>query len=754
MVTACAAIEEHEGVKIYRQRCASCHGANGEGTPEDYPHPLIGDRSLAQLTRLIARTMPADEPGTCVGPEAEKVASYIHDAFYSKTAQARNAPARIELARLTVRQYRNVVADLVDGFRGNRQSPGGQGLRAEYFRSRQFRDRDRVIERVDPEVRFDFQDASPDPDKMDPRNFSIRWNGSVLAPETGEYEFVVRTEHSTRLWINDGKKPLVDAWVRSGDEIEHRGTIFLLGGRAYGLRLEFSKSKQGVDDSNKKKQPPPAPASIRLEWRPPRRALEVIPRHCLNTGDTRELFVSRTPFPPDDRSMGYVRGTSVSKAWDQATTDAAIETANYVVSHLDELAGDRPESSDRGSRLREFCGRFAACAFRRPLSDEQKLRYIDRQFEKSADVETAVRRVVLLTLKSPRFLFRELGGEQPDSFDAAARLALTLWDSIPDQPLWDAATSGRLSDPGELGRQAERMLSDRRTHSKLRDFLFQWLKVDQVPDLAKDPKHYPGFDVILASDLRTSLELFIEDVVWSESSDFRRLLLADDLFLNGRLSRYYGAEVSGSEDTPFQKVALDPGVRAGIVTHPYLLATFAYTSTSSPIHRGVFLARGVLGRALRPPPEAAAPLPPELHPDLTTRQRVALQTKPAACNTCHGLINPLGFPLEQFDAVGRFRSEEMGKSIDASGSYQTRDGSVASFEGARQLAGFLAESDETHDAFVQQIFQNLVQQPIRAYGPKTWDDLRQTFAESGYNIQKLTARIAVAAAVSPRRHQP
>ncbi len=104
------------GEQIYQAQCVSCHGASGEGSKE-YAKPLVGNRSTAQLSRLIAKTMPEDDPGTCVGEDADKVAAYIYDAFYSKTAQARLKPARIELSRLTVRQYRNAVADLVGFFR-------------------------------------------------------------------------------------------------------------------------------------------------------------------------------------------------------------------------------------------------------------------------------------------------------------------------------------------------------------------------------------------------------------------------------------------------------------------------------------------------------------------------------------------------------------------------------------------------------------------------------------------------------------
>jgi cytochrome c553 len=740
-----------DGEQIFQRQCVSCHGKAGEGG-EDYPRPLIGDKSVAQLSKLIAKTMPEDDPGTCVGEDAEKVAAYIYNAFYSKTAQERNKPARIELSRLTVRQYRNAVADLVGSFRTPGKWDDQRGLKGEYFKSRRFRNNERVIDRIDPEVRFDFGEEGPDPEKFEPHEFSIRWEGSVLAPETGEYEFIVRTEHATRLWVNDTNRPLIDAWVKSGNDTEYRASIPLLGGRVYPLRLEFSKAKQGVDDSKKNKdKPKPVKASIALEWKLPQRVAEVIPQRNLSPAKSPETFVSTTAFPPDDRSVGYERGTSVSKAWDQATTDGAIEVAGYVGSHLRELSGVGENDPEREKRLREFCLRFAERAFRRPLTDEQKGRYVDRQFADGRAPEMAVKRAVLLALKSPRFLYHEVDGGL-DPYDVASRISFGLWDSLPDKELLQAAASGQLASREQVARQAERMLPDLRTRSKVREFFLQWLRVDRIPDVAKDPGQFPGFDEAIASDLRTSLDLMLEEVIWGEASDFRQLLLADSLYLNGRLAKFYGAELP--EDAPFQKVSLEPKERAGVLTHPYLMACFAYTATSSPIHRGVFVARSLLGRSLRPPPEAFTPLSPDLHPELSTRERVALQTNSQSCLSCHGMINPLGFTLEHFDAVGRFRGEERGRPIDATGSYQTCDGETVEFSGVRDMAAFLAGSEETHSAFVDQLFHNLVKQPIRAFGPETAPDLKRSFADGGFPIRKLVVDMIAASALRPRDAKP
>jgi cytochrome c553 len=758
-----AAEPPRTGEQVYREMCARCHGSNGQGTQKKYKQPLVGEKSLPDLVKYIAKSMPEDDPGACSGEDAAQVASYIYDAFYSKIAQARNQPARVELSRLTVAQYRNAVADVIGAFM---KSPGGDeslakdehGLKAVYYRSRRIQAADSVIDRIDPVVQFDFGVTAPEPaDKFKAYDFSIRWEGSILAPETGEYEFVVRTENGARLWINDPRRPLIDAWAKSGIDTENKGTIFLLGGRSYTLRLEFTKAKIGVDDSDKLKVIPKVKASVALLWKPPHGTSEVIPARQLMPKPARETFVIATPFPPDDRSLGWERGTAISKAWDQATTDAAIEIAAFVVGRL---TGDTREGEGRRGRRgtappesgllppgtipRDFCVRFAERAFRRPLTDEQKELYIDRQFKSVPDAETAVKRVVLMVLKSPRFLYREPTAAG-DAYDVASRLSFGLWDAPQDQELLDAAAAGRLTTREQVAAQAERMLADQRAHAKVREFLRQWLKVDHAPEVAKDAGRFPGFDQAAVADLRTSLDLFLDDVVWGETSDFRQLLLADSLFLNGRLAKLYAADLPA--DAPFQKVPRDPDKYAGVLSHPYLMTCFAYTTTSSPIHRGLFLARGVLGLSLRPPPEAFTPLAPDLHPDLTTRERVALQTNAQTCQSCHAVINPLGFTLEHFDAVGRYREKENGKPIDASGTYQTKSGALVKFNGVRDLANFLAGSEDAHAAFVEQLFHALVKQPVRAYGPTRLEELRRTFAANGFNVRKLMVEIMAASAL-------
>ena len=583
--------EDVTGEQIYAKKCLSCHGKNGEGSKE-HPELLIGDRSLEKLTAYVAKSMPEDKPGTCVGEEAKKVSAYIYEAFYSRAAQARNKPPRIELARLTVGQFRNAIADLIASFREAPKIDERRGLHAEYFNAKRPKDDKRVVDRIDPGVSIVFPADGPTPE-VKGEEFSGRWTGTLLAPDTGVYEFNLESENGARLFVNSQDQPLVDGWVRSGDQKAHRESIYLLAGRLYPVKIEFFKEKKEKG------------ASVALKWKLAERVEELVPADVLSPGRASESLIMRTAFPPDDKSMGFERGNLVSKAWDEATTEAALEVAGYVVSHLRSLAGVGLEAPDAKTKLPAFCRKWTERAFRRPLSPEQVQFFIDRQFAEAKDLEAAVKKCVLLALKSPRFLYRELGGADPDQFDTAARIAFGAWDSLPDDKLFEAARSGKLGTREEILGQIERLLASPRAHAKVRQFYQQWLQMDRLHELSKNTKRFPEFNDQIASDLRRSLDLFLEDVTWNEASDFRQLVLADYVYLNGRLGKFYKADLP--EDAPFQKALIGTGQHSGLLTHPLLMAGFAYDSTTSPIHRGLFVARSLLGRRFRPPPPAFRP---------------------------------------------------------------------------------------------------------------------------------------------------
>ena len=744
---AALAAETHSvGKAVYENLCVRCHGPKGEGVADKHNEPLYGDRSLKSLARLIERTMPEEDPDKCVGDDAAKVAEYIFHAFYSPEARARMNPPKIDLARLTVPQYLNSVADLVASFRGTENISEERGLRATYYKTRNFKRDSKVFDRTDPSIAFDFGEGTPS-EEIPQEEFSMQWRGSLIVEESGDYEFAIVTQNGARLSLN-GQDRLIDAWVSSGNEVrEERGTIKLLGGRAYPLELDFFTFKEKT-------------ASITLKWKPPHKAWEVIPQKHLTPQRVPEVLVVNTAFPADDGSAGYERGTAVSKAWDQAATFAAIEVAGQILEQLERITGVKDDAENRAERLKEFSARFAERAFRRPLTEEQRKAFVDARFEDASDLELALKRVIILVLKSPRFLYPELPNKDLDAYDIASRLSYSLWDSLPDQELLKAAARNELRTSGQIAAQTSRMLKDPRARAKLNAFFHHWLETEEAEDVSKDPEAYPDFSDAVLADMRTSLDLFLDDVVWSEKSNYQDLLLADYLYLNEKLAKFYGleekfkqacdGEVCCPEETEgklahqedrFLKVKVDPAQRTGVLTHPYLLTAFAYYKSSSPIHRGVFLTRNIVGRTLKPPPQAIQFMDGRFDPSLTMREKVTELTRDNACMSCHSVINPLGFSLEHYDAVGRFRTTENNKPIDATSDYTTTDGDPIKIKGPRDVAQHAAASEEAHRGFIRQLFQQLVKQPPAAYGADTLEKLRQSFVASDFNIRKLVAEI-------------
>ncbi len=721
------------GQQLYKMHCLECHGPRGEGVKDKTKKPLRGLKSLVDLSKVIDETMPEDEPEQCSGEDAKKVARYIFDEFYKKELSGAKARSRFDLSHLTVRQYRTSIADIIGSMRGTGRVGDERGLSGQYFDERGFRQDKRVAQRIDAVVDFDFGPEGPHPKIKSPEEFSIRWDGSVLAEESGVYEFVLKTENGARLWVNHARTPLIDAWVSSrGRDKEHRATIRLLGGRAYPIRLDIFKYKEKS-------------ASVSLQWKPPHGPVEIIPKRHLSPTRVAPTFVVSASFPPDDHVSGYERGASVSRAWVEATTRGAIEAAQRIGDNLDGALQRVSGGGDRSERAKRLCRQFAELAFRRPLSDEDSHFFVDAHFGDSVEVEASVRRSVLLVLKSPRFLYPVRKRDGTDGYDTATRLSYGLWDSVPDRALLAAAAKDELRTVQQVSAQARRMLEDPRAKAKVRQFLHHWLQIDDVGGIAKDNELFPDFDEALIADLRTSLNLFLDDIVWSDSSDYRQLVLADSVYMNQRLARFFNVELPAGEG--FRKVEFEPDKRRGVLTHPYLLSNLAYHNVSSPIHRGVFVSRRLLGRSLKPPPQAIEFKDADFDPHLTTREKVHILTRSAACQTCHVVINPIGFTLENFDAVGRYRKEEQGKPIDSKTIYSNANGKSIKLEGAGSLAQLIAGSQHAHGTFVDQLFHHAIKQPINVYG-NARQNLVKHFVQSEYNVQELLVEIATTAALT------
>jgi hypothetical protein len=360
---------------------------------------------------------------------------------------------------------------------------------------------------------------------------------------------------------------------------------------------------------------------------------------------------------------------------------------------------------------RQIISTLARHAYRRPIADEELPHLLspyhtghsEGGFE--AGIEWALQRILI----SPEFLFRieqdpkniKPGNAFPISdLELASRLSFFLWSSIPDDPLLEVAVEGRLKDPAEMEKQVRRMLADPRSKALVTNFAGQWLYLRNVALVAPDLGEFPEFDENLREALQRETELFFGSML-GEDRSVADLLDADYTFLNQRLARHYGIEnVYGNH---FRRVALSHDQRRGLLGKGSILTATSYANRTSPVLRGKWILENILGTPPQPPP----PNVPALEETtgngkpLTMRERMEQHRANPACATCHVQMDPLGFALENFDAIGGWRTTEAGSPIDSSGVLP--DGTQ--FQGAAGLRKVLLERREE---FVMNVTEKLL----------------------------------------------
>jgi hypothetical protein len=279
-------------------------------------------------------------------------------------------------------------------------------------------------------------------------------------------------------------------------------------------------------------------------------------------------------------------------------------------------------------------------------------------------------------------------------------LSFFLWSSIPDDTLLDLAAEGRLKDPAVLEEQVRRMLADPRSEALVTNFAGQWLYLRNIAMVAPDLGEFPEFDENLREGLQRETELFFGSML-REDRSVADLLDADYTFLNERLARHYGiANIYGSH---FRRVTLDHEERKGLLGKGSILTATSYANRTSPVLRGKWILENILGTPPPPPPPNVPELPEPAGDGqpLTMRERMEAHRANPACATCHARMDPLGFALENFDAIGGWRSTEAGSPIDSSGVLP--DGTQ--FEGASGLRKVLLGRRE---AFVMNVTEKLL----------------------------------------------
>lgn len=465
---------------------------------------------------------------------------------------------------------------------------------------------------------------------------------------------------------------------------------------------------------------------------------------------------------PDDNRVGLFDNTATAQSVPLLLAEKYLETAAQVAGAVDlaKLVACDLNGSAASACISGFIERFGRRAYRRPLASDEaaSLQAIWSSTMAQSDAQTGIRGVVAAVLSSPHFLFRpEFGAEvspiagakKASPFELASRLAGLLWSGIPDEPLLDAAAQGALSTPQQIAAQAERLLADQRGRAATGAFYEQWLGAQLLNTATKSAELYPEFDDALKGSLREETRRFIDNVIWEGDARAQTLFTAPYSFINARLAKHYGVQ-GPADDATFMRVSFDPTERAGFLTQGSILTFLASPTESSPFKRGAWVRRRVLCQDLPNPPDEVPALPiPQ--PGVSLRERASVHSSVAPCNGCHYLIDGLGFGLEQYDSLGRFRSIEQGKPIDSSGEVTSSQDIDGKFNGGAELSKRLSGSLQVQHCVATQWFRYALARNETEADACSLNKLQTDFVTGGGNLKQLMVALTQTDAFSSYR---
>jgi hypothetical protein len=498
--------------------------------------------------------------------------------------------------------------------------------------------------------------------------------------------------------------------------------------------------------------------------------------HRLNNAEynntVRDLFgTSLRPadsFVADDRGAGFDNMADVLSL-------SATHLDMYATAARDLVEAALADGTQRGKLVPcnvesqgATCVRTALAAFmprawRRPVSDAEVDRFLapaNLAMERGESAEAGLSLSLRALLISSNFLFRvELDPSPTDltphaltNYELASRLSYFIWSSMPDTELFAAAEAGTLGDQAVLTAEVARMLQDPKAEALLQNFAGQWLGLRAIDVAEPDPQTFPGFDTELRSAMRKESESLFQEVI-ETGAPLKTLLLADFTYVNDRLARHYGLPAPGSSDLVRVSLAGN-SERRGLLSHAGYLTVTSHPRYTSPVNRGKWVMDALMCQAIPPPPPDVntATFGEEVDAGASLRERLEAHRADPTCAGCHSLMDPIGFGLENFDAIGAYRTnEDNGALIDASG--QLPDGRM--FSGAIELVSLLAGDPNFGRCVSQQLFTYALGRPplltdSTTYDPSTIDALTD-ISNAGSAFEALVKGIASSLPFTQRR---
>jgi len=477
-----------------------------------------------------------------------------------------------------------------------------------------------------------------------------------------------------------------------------------------------------------------------------------------------------TNIPPDVPIRGFT--TNVSSAFiDGNNVDHYVSVGTALADRAvkESYATLVPCQTEDTACAGTFIDKFGLRAFRRPLSPDEKARYL-KLFDADVtggDFKVGVALAVRAMLVSPMFLMRsELGTDMGQGrfvlspFEIATALSYTYLGTMPDDALFASAQSGALANKKEIETQARRLVTSTRGRARISAFFGEWLESSRAFVATKDPGTFPALkDAATASAvvdaMRAEEEAFINNIVFDSTKKFSELFTADYTFANDRLATYYGLPKPGTGDT-VAKVALPAdSPRGGLLTMGMFLFGHARADQSSPTQRGHLIRANMFCTDVPPPPAGVDATVKPGTPGKTGREQIQALTGSGTCDTCHSLMNPIGFGLEGFDGAAQIRTMDGGEMVDNSGVINGLGPTPITFQGPKELSAIVAKDPQAQACLAKNYFKF-----SRGFDPEQTDAaadadaperLGQAFVKANLDLPEMFVQIALQDSFTVRR---
>jgi mono/diheme cytochrome c family protein len=415
-----------------------------------------------------------------------------------------------------------------------------------------------------------------------------------------------------------------------------------------------------------------------------------------------------------------------------------------------------PESG--AACVEKILSRLARRAYRRAVSPSEvaELRqFFDMARADGRSVEQGLALALQALLVSPHFLFhveRDRYRSEPGRVyritdeELASRLSYFLWSSLPDDELLAAGIEGRLGEPAQLDAQVQRMLRDPRASALAQHFAGQWLEIRNLDSITPDPDKFPAWGPELRDAMKTETQQFFG---WMLSNDrpIGEFVDARYTFLNDFLARYYG--IQGVKGPEFRRVKLTGSERGGILSHASVLSVSSYPTRTSPVIRGKYILQNLLGAAPPPPPADVPALDEQaVATSASLREQLELHRSNAVCASCHSRMDPLGFGLENYDALGRWRSEDGGQPVDSSGVLPSGESFTTPAQLRQLLKGMLPDVAR---CLTEKMLTYALGRGLQSYDKPALRKITTRVAASGYRLQTLVHEIVRSVPFRSRR---